>query len=142
MTTATPLPPRERPAGAAGRSPLTLVNLTPHALVFFYCGADGAHGLPELPPSGTVAALRHRRRTIDRLPVVIGANPLTLDLRDTAAEEVVELPGPRDGVVYICEPLVARCARAAGRRDVLTYAGVQRHFSRHGRLAVTGLATG
>lgn len=75
-----------------------LINLTPHALTI-----HTPDGIVPLPPSGQVARVATVETTApdhDGIPVVV-----------TSYGQVVGLPGPIEGVMYIVSGIVADAAR-------------------------------
>jgi len=86
--------------------PTKLVNLTPHPVVLALEGEERV-----IPPSGGVARVSTTTEvigTLDGVPVV-----------RTRIGQVIGLPEPEVGTVYIVSSLVAQAAAAMGRDDVL-----------------------
>jgi hypothetical protein len=83
---------------------ITLINLTPHAVVI-----HGGTEIVTLPPSGKVA-----RRAVKRVQL---ASELPVPVFATEMGEVVDLPAPVDGVLLIVSALVADSVR---RADVMS----------------------
>lgn len=80
----------------------SFVNLTPHAIT--------VEGLGTIPASGQVARVETRRCCVGSIN---GARLVSQTLG-----EVQNLPGPREGVVYVVSALVLS-ALAGKRRDVV-----------------------
>ena len=88
---------------------MTVVNLTPHALVLI--APDGTETV--VPASGTVARVASRPGTVEAregFPCMV-ASP-------TVFGEVTGLPRPEDGTVYVVSGMVGAALAGWGRRDV------------------------
>lgn len=86
----------------------TIINLTPHALVIV--GADGAQ-VRRIEPSAPAARCTEERVSagcVDGIPLI-----------RKRFGQVVDLPEPKDGVLYIVSALAALGAWAQGRADVV-----------------------
>jgi hypothetical protein len=87
---------------------MNLINLTPHAITIAPAGLT-------IPPSGTVA----RCREITESRGAIEANGTIVPLVAKRFGEVIDLPEPAAGTLYIASALTAQAAWAAGRWDVV-----------------------
>ena len=80
-----------------------IVNLTPHDITI----TDG----PTFPPSGTVARVSVQQvdaGAINGIPV-----------KTQTFGDIVDLPAPQDGTVFIVSAIVLAAAKAVGRTDVV-----------------------
>ena len=97
---------------------MKLVNLTPHVLNIV-C----KHTTLAVQPSGKIARLVEK--VLETLPAVVvttgwgEANYHEIPVIVKAMEQIIDLPQPEDGVVYVASALVAKEAVNAGRTDVL-----------------------
>ncbi|NNV07148.1 hypothetical protein ETC03_12230 [Geobacillus sp. MMMUD3] len=89
---------------------MKFVNLTPHVLNIVR--DDGSIAL-SVPPSGTVARVTTQQTVVCQLAGV--------DVVRTVFGDVVGLPDPQDGVVYVVSTLVLQALSASGvdRSDVV-----------------------
>ena len=112
---------------------MTLVNLTPHAVVFFHaCDVDerftlrsGAQCILSVPPrlgaDGRPAPARvsveWRYCGVEEFDAVEGLSPLTQAVREYSPVygELYGLPAPDGETVYIVSRMVADAAAASGR---------------------------
>lgn len=85
-----------------------LQNLTPHHITLF-----GENGAVNIPPSGQVARLAVTRETL--APIVIDG--VVLPVSRPTFGEIVGLPEPEAGVLYVVSALVAEQAK---RQDVVS----------------------
>lgn len=85
-----------------------LVNVTGHSITLD--DQDGSKFV--LRPSGANA------RIVDNRPIVAHAD-CCWPIRYLEEREIVGLPEPNEGTIYIASNLVARLAAARGRRDVV-----------------------
>lgn len=104
---------------------MELVNLTPHAIVFFslsscveqgggkgYILKDGAAPLGSIPASGMVARAAMQAQAQDPVSIDgIGEIPVSVN----SYGDPVGLPEPQDGIGYVVSALTAAAAKAAGR---------------------------
>lgn len=89
---------------------ITLLNLTPHPLVLML-----ENGVElELPVAGEPARVLDHRRAQRSLDTDVG--PVELADVDSRSTEVVGLPPPRDGVVFVVSRVTAT---AVDRADVV-----------------------
>ena len=80
-----------------------IINLTPHDITI----TDG----PTFPPSGIVARVSVQQvdaGTIAGIPV-----------KTQTFGDIVDLPAPQDGMVFIVSAIVLAAAKAVGRTDVV-----------------------
>ena len=94
---------------------MKIINLTPHELTFVN---DDGTVIAKIPPSGTVARVASTSKKvgeIDGIPVF-----------STEFGDVVGLPDPEEGAVYITSTIVAQAAARAGRTDVYSPAELVR----------------
>ncbi len=89
---------------------MELFNLTPHAINIMCI--DGAP-LVSLSPSGTIARVDVVRTRVSDL---LGGLPVFR----TTFGELVGLPDPVDGRIYVCSLIAAQAAISIGRTDVLS----------------------
>lgn len=88
---------------------MKIVNLTPHELNILAQGR-----MIVIPPSGFVARCEERDERIGEVEVEGVKVPL---IRKSFGS--VQLPEPKEGVVYVASALAAQAAARAGRTDVL-----------------------
>lgn len=88
---------------------MNIVNLTPHALTLVT-----PSGAVTIPPSGTVARVAEEVVPAGTISIEGAEIPLVVK----RFGEVVGLPEPEPGVLYIVSALVFTAAVAAGRTDV------------------------
>jgi len=85
---------------------MKLINLTPHNVVIV---DEQGNVILDIPPSGQVARVRVKQTPTGEvcgIPVV-----------QTTFEGVENLPGPREGVIYVVSSMVAQVV--SGRQDVV-----------------------
>ena len=90
--------------------PMTLVNLTPHAITLI--APSGEHHV--IPPSGTVARVASTPGAVEAregFPCLV-ASP-------TKFGEVTGLPAPAEGTVFVVSGMVGSALAGKGRTDVL-----------------------
>ena len=87
---------------------MTLINLTPHALVIW-----GTDGILTIPQSGDVARLTVTRT--EKPPINSKAVEIRISL--PVMGEIVGIPAPVAGVIYVVSALVAEKAK---RADVMS----------------------
>jgi hypothetical protein len=103
-----------------------LINLTEHDITVLPEGRVGvtAHILGArirrtrrvtIPPSGVVARVHAVHEEVARVTIDGG----DISIVSTRFGEIVGLPAPEPGVLYIASTLVAQAAARAGRRDVV-----------------------
>ena len=80
-----------------------IINLTPHDIVI----TDG----PTFPPSGTVA-----RVSVQQVDV---GDINGIPVKTQTFGDIVGLPAPQDGTVFIVSAIVLAAAKAVGRTDVV-----------------------
>lgn len=88
---------------------MSFVNLTPHIITVV--DADGA-AVAVLPPDGTVA----RVATAAAVTAVVDG----VDIFETSFGEVVGLPAPAPGVMWVTSGVVAAHPGVRGRKDVVS----------------------
>lgn len=97
---------------------MKIVNLTPHVLNIVCKGTTLS-----VEPSGKIARLTEKVfETLPALVVTTGwgaANYHEVPIVVKGMEQIIDLPQPEDGVVYVASALVAKEAVNAGRVDVL-----------------------
>ena len=76
-------------------------NFTPHELVIF--GQDGKTILTKIPPSGQVARVTTRRTKVGELA---DADGHSVPIMRTEFGEVIGLPEPEEGTIYVVSILV------------------------------------
>lgn len=84
------------------------INITPHELKIRR--KDGSFMV--VPTSGVVTRVAAKADVVD---IVDG-----VELRATTFGDLVDLPEPKEGVIYIASLLVAQAAVKVGRRDVVS----------------------
>lgn len=82
---------------------MKIINLTPHDIVI----TDG----PTFPPSGIVA-----RVSVQQVDV---GDINGIPVKAQTFGDIVDLPAPQDGTVFIVSAIVLAAAKAAGRTDVV-----------------------
>lgn len=90
---------------------MKLVNVTPHEIVIR--PTDGQE--IRLPPSGTVA----RVDTVQQDAGLAIVDDALITIVSTRFGNIVDLPPPEEGVLYVASTLVAQAAAERGRRDVV-----------------------
>jgi hypothetical protein len=97
---------------------MKIVNLTPHVLNIVCKRTTLA-----IEPSGKIARLKEKvLKTLPPVIVTTGwgeANHHEIDVIAKSMEQIIDLPQPEDGVIYVASALVAAEAANAGRVDVL-----------------------
>ena len=84
---------------------MKIMNLTPHRIDFVT--ADGSP-LMSIEPSGIIARVSVKTETIGEVAGI----PVT----KSVYSDVVDLPAPQDGTIYVVSSLVAQ--RCVGRNDI------------------------
>jgi hypothetical protein len=98
---------------------MKLVNLTAHVLNIVCKGTTLS-----VEPSGKIARLTEK--VVETLPPIVSttgwgeANRHEIEVVVKAMEQIIDLPQPEDGVIYVASAHVAQEAVNAGRVDVLS----------------------
>lgn len=97
---------------------MKIVNLTPHVLNIVCKNTTLS-----IEPSGKIARLTEKLfETLPNLVITTGwavATHHEVPVIVKGMEQIIDLPRPEDGVVYVASALVAKEAANAGRVDVL-----------------------
>jgi len=117
-----------------------LINLTPHAINFL----DGRVIPSEVPGTTTEERIANAPRLVAKDPTSTEED-LVLDgttvhvWHDPNPTEIVGLPAPQEGVIYIVSMPVATAAAALGRTDVYSPASRKPGATKDGTMKVPGL---
>lgn len=87
---------------------MKIVNLTPHPLTLV-----GENGTLEVPTSGQIARLAVERTAL----FPINCDGVELPVSRPTLGEIINLPAPKEGLIFVASALVAE---AAGRADVMS----------------------
>jgi hypothetical protein len=88
-----------------------LVNLTTHAIKI-----ARPEGAIEIPPSGRIA----RARTIRKIIAFVEIDGIRVPINKTTFAELIDLPEPEPGALYIISIVALEAALKLGRTDVVS----------------------
>jgi hypothetical protein len=91
---------------------VTLVNCTPHEIIL--CASDGTK-MRSVPTSGSIARCATERTVIGSV-VFQG---MLIPVAAVKLGEVIGLPAPKPGTIYIVSAIAGAACKAAGRTDVV-----------------------
>lgn len=95
-----------------------IVNLCPHDITIMReTGKNEFEEIVRILPSGTVARCNSKTEKHGYLKLPEKGLP-SIQLTETSYYEVMDLPEPKEGVIYVVSSLVAEAMRNSGRTDI------------------------